>query len=146
MDTYNKMIAFGSIAVSYLLAQFTGLPVTLQILLSLMALDIIGGCAIALRDKTLSYKIAFSGVTRKGAALALILMAQLIEPMIALHVPLSSILAGYYIYVEALSILEHAADTGLPIPPYLRDALAKLNVEKTEPDPAPLDPGQLSHE
>lgn len=127
MDNLNKFLVFTGVLGSFLVAQFYGLPAIVQALLILIALDMLFGFLIAWREKTISSHEAFYGATRKCAQLILIGMAGLLQPLLKLEIPLANVLAAYYVYVECLSILEHASKTGIPIPAFLRDALVRLN-------------------
>lgn len=138
MAETNKVVLLVCALCTALLAQFYGLPAIIQVLLVLIALDMLSGFIIAWREKKISSHEAFYGVTRKCAQLILVGMASLLQPLLKLEIPLANVLAAYYVYVECLSILEHASKTGIPIPSFLKDVLIRLN-----PDTKPYKDGKL---
>ncbi len=123
----NKLFVFLGVLFSYAVGAFYGLPAITQTLLILIVMDMLIGFSIAWKEKKVSSHAAFKGAMRKTAQLVLIYMAGLLEPLIKLDIQLANVLAAYYVYVECLSILEHASKTGIPIPAFLKDALIRLN-------------------
>ena len=123
-----KVIAAGAAAL------WGGLEPMVQLLILLMAVDIVTGFLAGWYDKKLDSVIAFRGVLKKGLILCLVVVASLVQYYAAAQVglepgqiPLSAALAGFFSASEALSSLENAARAGVPIPDFLRAALAKLN-------------------
>ena len=114
-----KMVA------AFLGAWWLGLPGLVQVLILLMALDMVAGVVRATADRKLSSDVMFTGVTKKVMVLLLVGMAHLIEPYVA-GLPLGSAAAGYYVAHEALSITENVVAAGLPVPQWLKNALVKL--------------------
>lgn len=98
-------------------------------LLLLMVLDVACGVMLALARKTLSSSMSFRGMAKKGTMLILLGLSSAIEPF-ANGVPLLGPTALYFIVTEAISILEHAGALGVPLPPVLLEALAKLREQK----------------
>ena len=133
MGETNKVFVLIGVLCASILEKFYGLPSIMQALLILMALDMLAGFVIAWQKNKISSHAAFFGVTRKGAQLILVSMASLLQPFIKVEIPLANVLAAYYVYVECLSILEHASKLGVPIPSFLKDALIRLN-----PDTKPI--------
>lgn len=117
-------------------AFWTGLPFILQLLVYIMALDILSGVIAAFVSKELSSDVSFRGLAKKAMILLMVALAQLLGQAIGVA-QLAVAVAAFYCVHEALSILENAAKAGLPIPDILRDALAKLSPEKVEPSKPP---------
>ena len=111
-------------------ALWNALAPLVQLLIILMALDIITGIIAAFYRKAVSSEVAWRGIGKKMLVLVLVYGAYAIERYAALPVPLGVLIAGFYAAHEGLSILENAAAAGLPIPDALREALAKLNPAK----------------
>lgn len=106
-----------------------------QTLMVFMILDMASGIIVAFTQKTLEASLAWKGVFKKGGEIVIVLMAAYIQKLVPglSSVPLPEALAGFYIYYEGLSIIENASILGIPIPQFLRDALAKLSPEKDIP-------------
>lgn len=96
-----------------------------QILIALMALDIATGLLAGFAGRRLSSEVSFRGMAKKTTVLLLVATAAIIEPHVGL--PVADAVAGFYCAHELLSIIENAAESGLPVPQILRDALAKLS-------------------
>jgi toxin secretion/phage lysis holin len=125
-----------------------GFPVALRVLLIVMLLDIVTGVVRAFLMKDLSVAVAFSGVGRKVITLIVIALVYGVAGMLDPSVgePLLVAVIGYYCYVEVLSVITNAAAAGVPIPDFLKNALAGLSpdkLEKVAPTLPPVKPGDL---
>lgn len=110
-----------------------GLIAMVQLLLILMVLDIFSGMLAAAQKGELSSQCSFRGMTKKAMILLVVASAGAIEcyvPESIGAIPLQASVAGFYSAGEVLSILENAVAAGLPVPQFLREALAKLSPEK----------------
>ena len=108
-----------------------GLNPLVQLLLAAMILDIITGVLSAYVRKTVSSAASFRGMAKKSIILLLVWGAWLAGGQIAQ--PLGEAVAGFYILNEMTSIIENAAESGLPVPKFLVEALEKISAEKPEP-------------
>lgn len=124
-----------------------GLIPMVQLLLLIMALDVLSGVMVAGAQGQLSSKVSFVGISRKVLALLLVALAaaiaaqvpEVLRPELTLGglnvvVSLDAAVAGFYCYHEGLSVLENATEAKLPVPGFLKEALAKLT---PEPKPRP---------
>ena len=132
METMYKIAAavIGA-AISFV----TGMPAVVWALIGVMTLDYVTGilCAAAGRStKTeggkLSSTAAFVGLLKKVMTLVLVLLAALLDWVVRLEVGVSfSAVTGavcvWFIASEGISIMENAAELGLPIPGPLERAL-----------------------
>lgn len=117
--------------IGVLLALYFGLPQVFQLLIALMLIDVLSGIAKAIYMRQLNSKISFRGMTRKAVIWLIIGVAWEFDPFISpvtelafsVGFRMSYAVAGFYAFHEALSILENAAELGLPIPKILRNAL-----------------------
>ena len=135
MDTMVKVTAA---AVGAVISFFTGLPVIMWVLIGVMTLDFATGLitgAMGVSDKTdggrLSSRAAFEGLVKKGVVLMVVLLAVLIDLAIANSSGVSfNAVTGatclWFIASEGVSVLENAAELGVPIPGILRKALEIL--------------------
>ena len=101
-----------------------------QLLIALMALDIVSGLLAAYSAQALSSTVSFRGMARKALTLVLVGTAAVLQRQ--LQVPLADAVAGFYAASELISITENAARAGLPVPAALQAALAKLSPETPE--------------
>lgn len=119
-------------------AAWVKLDAVYQALLVFVVLDVISGAIRAFTQGQLSSNIAYTGILKKGGELILIGMAYFVQRLVPDglgNIPLPQALAGFYCYVEAVSILENASAAGVPIPQFLKDALAALSPDKTSGNP-----------
>ena len=114
---------------------FCGLPPIIWILLAVMSLDYITGILCALMGKSpktehggLSSRQAFMGLMKKALILFVVLLAALIDHAVAISAEIEfAAVAGatclWFIASEGMSILENAAEMGVPIPKLMMQAL-----------------------
>lgn len=116
-------------------AAWASIPAVYHVLIVVIILDVLSGTIHAIKDKKLSSEVAYTGILKKGGELILVGAASYVQREIPglSDVPLGQALAGFYCYVEALSLLENSAALGVPIPQWLRDALVKLAPDKQIP-------------
>jgi toxin secretion/phage lysis holin len=101
-----------------------GIDHILIALLALVVLDYITGLLAAWQNKELSSSTGFRGIIKKIMTLAVVALAYTVEGLAG--VPLREITIMFFAINEALSILENAAKTGLPIPKKLHEVLKQL--------------------
>ena len=114
---------------------FCGLPPIIWILLAVMSLDYITGILCALMGKSpktehggLSSSQAFMGLMKKALILFVVLLAALIDHAVAISAEIEfAAVAGatclWFIASEGMSVLENAAEMGVPIPKLMMQAL-----------------------
>lgn len=135
MENIYKAVAAGAGAV---ISFFTGLPVIMWVLVGMMSLDYVTGIitgALGVSNKTeggkLSSRAAFEGLVKKGVVLLVVLLAVLIDLAVAnsAGVTFNAVTGAtclWFIASEGVSVLENAAELGVPIPGILRKALEIL--------------------
>lgn len=130
--TVEKVISWFGILVLGVTAAFGKIETVYQVLIVFVVLDTLTGVLLAWSKKELSTKKAQMGMLIKGGELILVGMSVYLQKLISgfSSVPLPEALAGFYIYVEGLSIITNASALGVPIPSFLKDALAALSPEK----------------
>jgi toxin secretion/phage lysis holin len=117
------------------------MPSVIRILLIVMALDVFTGVAQAVIKKNLDSGVAFNGVAKKAVTLIIVALTYIVASQIAgvdASAPIGQAVAGFYIAVEVISILEKADAIGIPIPEFLRAALN--NLKYAERRNLPTDP------
>lgn len=125
-------------AAGAIISFFTGIPVIMWVLIGMMTLDYITGLitgALGVSNKTeggrLSSRAAFEGLVKKGVVLMVVLLSVLIDVAIANSSGVSfNAVTGatclWFIASEGVSVIENAAELGVPIPGILRRALEIL--------------------
>ena len=109
---------------------FGGWDVFIITLLLLMGLDYFSGILKAIYKKELSSKIGWEGIIKKVCTLIVVCVAVLCEKI---GIPaIREITIMFFVVNEGLSILENVSQTGLNIPPRIREVLLQLREEKGE--------------
>jgi toxin secretion/phage lysis holin len=108
------------------------LPLLLQSLLVLMALDIASGLIAGYITRSLSSDVSWRGMAKKSLVLLLIAACEILQRTWNLGLPLASAVVGFYIVHEMISIVENTARAGLPMPRALTSALRKLRAQSEE--------------
>lgn len=116
----------------FLWGQFDGL---LYALIAFMSLDYISGVIVAVTQKELSSEIGFKGIAKKVLIMALVAVGHILD----VHVlgggaVCRSAVLGFYIANEGISILENAAELGLPLPKKLVSVLKQLKDKEDKDD------------
>ena len=135
MENIYKAAAAGAGAI---ISFFTGIPVIMWVLIGMMTLDYVTGLltgALGVSNKTeggkLSSRAAFEGLVKKGVVLMLVLLAVLIDVAVANSSGMSfHAVTGatclWFIASEGVSVIENAAELGVPVPSILTKALEIL--------------------
>ena len=99
-------------------------------LIALVALDYVTGVICAAANKRLSSEIGFKGLIKKAVIFALVAVAGVADKVIpATNQAIRAAVIMFYIANEAISILENAAELGLPVPEKLKAVLIKTKGE-----------------
>ena len=99
-------------------------------LIALVALDYVTGVICAAAHKRLSSEIGFKGLIKKALIFALVAVAGVADKVIpATNQAIRAAVILFYIANEAISILENAAELGLPVPEKLKAVLIKTKGE-----------------
>ena len=122
--------AFGAV-VSF----FSGLPPILWVLLAVMTLDYLTGIICGCMGKSLktehgglSSSTAFSGLMKKLLIIVIVALAYLLDHAVTLNVgvqfaAVSGATCLWFIASEGISVVENAAQMGVPIPNAIKRAL-----------------------
>lgn len=125
-------------AAGAIMSFFTGIPIIMWVLIAMMTIDYITGLitgAMGVSNKTegggLSSRAAFEGILRKFMIVFVVLLAVLLDLAVqnSAGVSFSAVTGAtclWFIASEGVSILENAAEMGVPIPSVLLAALEIL--------------------
>jgi toxin secretion/phage lysis holin len=123
------------LALASMLGGWTPAMTTLVIIIML---DIVSGFARALVQQQLSSSISWRGMVKKVLILMIVALAYQADCLIGAGTVVRDATIIFFGVSEALSVLENAAASGLPVPEFLREALRQLNEKKARlPDEMP---------
>lgn len=135
MDNLYKIAAAAAGAV---MSFFTDIPVIMWVLLAMMTLDYVTGLMtgmMGVSSKTeggkLSSRAAFDGLMRKIMIFLVVILSVLVDLAVqyGAGVTFNAVTGAtclWFIASEGVSVLENAAELGVPIPGILRKALELL--------------------
>lgn len=124
---------------------FCGLPPILWVLLAVMTLDYLTGIICGIMGKSqktehggLSSSTAFTGLLKKLLIIAIVSLAYLLDHAVTLNVgvqfaAVSGATCLWFIASEGISVVENAAQMGVPIPKALKQALEVMKGHGDEP-------------
>lgn len=95
----------------------------LDLLLLLMAIDIITGIAKAVKNKNLWSRKSLFGYTRKLLIFGVIILANVIDQILGLGGAVTYSAVIFYIASESLSIVENMSEMNVLIPPAISEKL-----------------------
>ena len=124
-NTFQAVIAALGGWLGYFLGGCAGL---LYALIVFVILDYITGVLCAIADRRLSSAVGFKGICRKVLIFALVGIANILDVhVIGTGCVVRTATIFFYISNEGVSILENAANLGLPIPKKVKDVLRQLH-------------------
>ena len=106
----------------------------MEALLVLMGMDYVTGLLAAKVNPKLggwSSKVGFRGICKKVLILSIVALAHFISDLTGGEAA-RVLVIWFFIGNEGLSIIENAANSGVPVPKKLRDTLEQLKNEKDE--------------
>ena len=132
----NTEVETGSMAaiIGGVVTYLCGWDKPLEALLVLMGIDYTSGLIAAQvnpRLNGLSSKRGFKGICKKVLILSIVAMAHWMSNLMDGDAARAFVI-WFFIGNEGLSIIENAANAGVPIPQKLRDKLEQLQLEKDE--------------
>lgn len=124
ISTLDAFLALAISALSWLLG---GFDLLVQSLLLLVFLDIFAGIVHAVYDRRLNSTKLRQGLVRKVGYFVLVALAATVDRVVFQQSPASrTLVCSFLIVSEGLSIIEHLAAMGVPVPEPLRTRLEKL--------------------
>lgn len=109
-----------------------GWDAALNILIVAMVIDYVTGFLGAVKKKQVNSEVMFWGGIRKGAILAVVAMAVLLDRMVGNTDPiLRTLVIYYYAAREGISVTENLGIIGVPLPPVFVKVLEQLQ-QKSE--------------
>lgn len=95
------------------------------VLLALMLIDTITGLLVAWKQKRWNSTASFDGFRKKSTMLLSVVAMIALSPVVP-SLNLALVLTTFYVFTEALSIIENSATLGVYVPQSMKDVLSKL--------------------
>jgi toxin secretion/phage lysis holin len=112
----------------------------MQVLVIIIALDIFTGILLAFIQKRVSSKVSWVGIVKKVLIFAMIMLAAQVDVVLGQDGVIKNLVVLAYIASEGISVVENTVAAGLPVPDFLREALAQLRPEDGRKVAPPLEP------
>lgn len=123
MDNFKTFCAFLGAVMGYVFGAWDGFILALIIFI---VIDYITGVISAVCSKQLSSDVGFRGIFKKIFILLLVGVGNILDGVLGLGGVIRSAVIFFYIANEGISIIENAANIGLPVPDKIRDILEQL--------------------
>ncbi len=105
-------------------------------LVILIALDIVSGWSRAFVQQQLSSKESLRGTFKKVLIFVAVALAAQADNLMGTDGVVRNAVVIFYCASEGLSVIENVVAAGMPVPDFLREALAQLNEKKAAPPTA----------
>ncbi|CAC5483070.1 TPA: phage holin family protein [Staphylococcus aureus] len=105
---------------------YTGSWTIIDILILLIALDILSGVIKAMRNHTLKSSIANLGLAKKISIFIVIIVANIADLFFKADGVIVNGTVSFYLFGEAISVVENCAIIGVPIPDVLKKRLGVI--------------------
>ena len=112
---------------------FGELDAMLKILIAMMVIDYLTGVSAAIYRKELCSRTGYNGILKKAVILCIVASGHLLGQMMGAS-EIRNIVIGFYIANEGISIIENAADLGVPMPGKIIDILNKFRERNDDGD------------
>lgn len=131
MDNFKAFSAFLGAVMGYVFGDWDGFILALIIFI---IIDYVTGVISAICNKKLSSSVGFHGILKKIFILLLVAVGNILDGVLGLGGVIRSAVIFFYIANEGISIIENAANIGLPVPEKIRDILEQLKKDSDDDD------------
>lgn len=128
---FNWLSVIGGTLGGFIVSLLGGWDKIITALLILMCLDYFTGIIKAIYNNELSSEIGFKGLAKKVLILVIVMVAVITEQYLGVPA-IREIVIMFFSVNEGISILENAAQMGLPIPTKLKNVLLQLREKNKE--------------
>lgn len=109
-----------------------GWDVLLISLVVLVALDYITGVLRSIVECRLCSDIGFKGIVKKVLIFIIVAAASAVQVAVQKNIPLREMVMMFFLANEGISILENAAQMGIPVPARFKRILMKLRDDESD--------------
>lgn len=124
-------------ALGYCAYLLGGVDAAMKTLIVMMVVDYVSGVMSAFVRKELSSKIGWHGIVKKVANLLLVVVGFQVDSIAKTNGVVRTAVIYFLVGMEGLSILENLGECGVPIPSFLKNALAMLKEKGDKGDEKP---------
>jgi len=129
-DIFNVIQMIFTAIGGYLGWLLGGVDGFLYALIAFVIIDYVTGIMLAILQRKLSSDIGFKGIFKKVLIFTMVAIGNTIDAYIIQNgSAIRTAVIFFYLSNEGISIIENAANIGLPIPQKLREVLAQLGKE-----------------
>lgn len=114
-----------ALSTGWIVNMLGGWDTMLTTLITLIVIDYVTGILAAIYKQKLSSSTGYRGIIKKMGIFAVVVVAALISDCMGNEL-IRSIVMGFYISNEGISILENVGKTGVKYPKKLKDVLKQL--------------------
>lgn len=129
MDNFKTFFAFLGAVLGYVFGDWDGFILALIVFI---VIDYITGVICAVCSKKLSSEIGFRGILKKIFILLMVGVANILDGVTGLGGVIRSAVIFFYLANEGISIIENAANIGLPVPDKIKGILEQLKEGKID--------------
>lgn len=129
MDNFKTFCAFLGAVLGYVFGDWDGFILALIVFI---VIDYITGVICAVCSKKLSSEIGFRGILKKIFILLMVGVANILDGVTGLGGVIRSAVIFFYLANEGISILENAANIGLPVPDKIKNILEQLKEDEDD--------------
>ena len=133
MTLHGKIRAAVSVVLVGLSQILGGWTPAMTTLVTLVVLDFISGFSRAAIQQRLSSKESWQGIGKKVLMFVIICLAAQVDGLLNANSVLRNATVIFYCVSESLSVIENVAAAGMPVPDFIKDALAQLSERKGKP-------------
>ena len=134
---WEKILTMLAAAAGFVAGLFGEWTAAMTVLVVLMVVDYITGCFCGFLGKSTKTETghwlsstAFKGLLHKGLIMLVILVATQLDRVVTVGASTFKTMAVfYYISCEGLSVVENIGVLGVPLPPFLKNALEVLKTK-----------------
>lgn len=129
----ETLLAGGTLAT--IVSALGGYDAMLKIVLIAMAMDWVTGLLKGIKLKSLTSRVGFNGILRKGTMLMVIAFGAALDEAFNIRgetLNARSLLLMFYLGNEAISMLENVEALGVPVPSKLREVLVQCRKKGDE--------------
>ncbi len=121
----NNIKAIGACLAAVFTYLFGGMDTLMQVLMCMVAIDFLSGVLGAIVQQKLSSSIGFVGIAKKVGIFLVVAVAHILGQALGIA-EIRSLVIGFYMANEGISILENISKMGVPFPDKLLDILQQL--------------------
>lgn len=104
----------------------------LDFLMILMLIDVMTGVTKAIKEKRLRSRNSYFGYARKMGVFGIVILANIMDNILALNGAVAMATVLFYIANEGLSIIENLAQIGVKVPKVISDKLHVIESDNKE--------------